>query len=127
MAGFSGATGVPLKQMQDAIAQSTAGDEWVTVTPSTDNFTVGTIYYKKIGNVIYLTATGLSTSKTGLMTVHTMTAGNRPARRWTVKPSYPNLSGDTYINIDTNGTVQFINGTGGAVSNLFFTAVYPTV
>lgn len=114
-------------QVDKIVSQSTAGDEWVSVTPSSDNFTAGTIYYKKIGNVIYMTAHGLSTSKTGLMTVHTMTAGNRPARRWTVKPSYPNLSGDTYINCDTNGAIQFINGTGGAVSNLYFTAVYPTV
>lgn len=32
MAGFSGATGVPLKQMQDAIAQSTAKLKRISVT-----------------------------------------------------------------------------------------------
>jgi hypothetical protein len=99
----------------------------VRVVPSTDNFTAGELFYKKIGNVVYLTALGLATSKTGLMTVHAMNAGLRPARRWTVKPSYPNLSGDSYVNITTEGAIMFVNGTGASVSNLYFTAVYPTI
>ena len=59
------------------------------------------------------------------MDLYSMPVGYRPPRRWTVPASYPNLSGNSYINIDTGGNVQFINQSGGAVSDLYFTAVYP--
>ena len=57
MAGFSGATGVPLKQMQDAIAQSTANGTW-TPTVSGGNATGITVsqgrWYRQ-GNLVMLT------------------------------------------------------------------------
>ena len=42
MAGFSGATGVPLKQMQDAIAQSTANMQYGE-TPNSSAITANTM------------------------------------------------------------------------------------
>ena len=128
----STATNQPLsanmgKTLEEHIQQSTAGEAWVTTSPISSNFTSGEIKYKKIGNVVYITAYSMNTTKTGSIEICTMPSGYITAQRWTVKPSYPLLSGDSYININSNGLIQFINQTGGAVNNLYFTAVYPTV
>lgn len=98
---------------------------WTESTLITDNFSSGEIKYKKIGNVVFLTVYSASTTKTGMVTMYTMPAGYRPAKRWTVPVSYPHLSGDSYINIDIDGHVQLINQTGGAVTNVYFTTAYP--
>lgn len=98
---------------------------WTHDNPIASNFTKGEVEYRKIGEIVFLAVYAAGTSKTGLMNLYSMPVGYRPARRWTVPASYPNLSGDSYINIDTDGNVQFINQSGGEVSDLYFTVSYP--
>jgi hypothetical protein len=56
MAGFSGATGVPLKQMQDAIAQSTAYA--FTEATTLVGITAGMNQIRRAGNTVIFTLRG---------------------------------------------------------------------
>ena len=73
MAGFGGATGVPLKQMQDAIAQSTAVED-VTVG-------VSGVTAHKMGKLVQLTSAGatITASSAGWVDVFTIPNDIRPA------------------------------------------------
>lgn len=61
MAGFSGATGVPLKQMQDAIAQSTANlmksGTWTPVIPRATIASLTRATWYRTGNLVFASAT----------------------------------------------------------------------
>jgi hypothetical protein len=75
MAGFSGATGVPLKQMQDAIAQSTAFAEYKSLSFDSHSSQISAIsgYVKNGVTVLLITlnntlAAGWNNITTGIKT-----------------------------------------------------------
>ena len=98
MAGFSGATGVPLKQMQDAIAQSTANIKTWTTSSATSS--IGTATYSvneatKICIVGY--AAGANGTGNGTITLPT-----------TIKSkfnTYSPLRGGGYLNAAENSNI----------------------
>lgn len=63
MPGFSGATGVPLKQMQDAIAQSTAiTSQTITMQSGFSLASWGFLTAYKIGNLLVISGQGIRSS-----------------------------------------------------------------
>lgn len=78
MAGFSGATGVPLKQMQDAIAQSTASGTKQQINYGSSSY----VAYCKSGNTVYVsvryTPSDGSINAWSSVTIATLPAGYRP-------------------------------------------------
>ena len=86
----------------------------------------GGLAYRVLNGVLYIVGTGLNVSSTATsVTAATLPSGSRPSVRWTVKPSFPNYSNNTYINITTNGTIDIINNTGAYITNLYFTTAVP--
>ena len=85
---------------------------------------VSGVFYRKIGNVVYVEASNLSSIGSNV-TIATLPSGYRPSKRHTESLSYPiNVNG--YVNIETSGTIAVINATSTTLNNVYFSATFVT-
>lgn len=106
MSGFSGATGVPLKQMQDAIAQSTATGSVQRISYGSSSY----VDFCKSGNTVYAYVRYVPSDGAinawSSVTIGTLPAGYRPKFECRVSATTDRTaSAGTAIAIGTDGAV----------------------
>lgn len=92
---------------------------WETLSTSASS---GTLRYRVVNRIAYVVGEALNVTHN--TTFVTLPAAIRPTIRITCSASFP-IDNGVYVNLYSNGEMSGIQNGGGAISNLYFTMVYP--